>query len=219
MGEVAPKEYIIFEDPIIENICMQRFSSDGIGVTAGDLASVDDTTFRYYFIATIADASSVVKFNEFRYFTNVTNFYSFTAYTSLTEITPPDSIRTYYNYCLRNTQVEHFEVNSGVTDIPNFTFRACLSLKEIIIPSTLQTLGGNATFYGSTALIYVAFHSTTPPTISGGTNLFQNANNCKIYVPYSADHSILSAYQSATVWANYSSRIQELNPDGTVPNS
>jgi hypothetical protein len=50
--------------------------------------------------------------------------------------------------------------------------------------------------------------STTPPTLDN-TNAFTINTGTKIYVPYSADHSILSAYQSANIWSYLSSSIEE----------
>jgi hypothetical protein len=50
--------------------------------------------------------------------------------------------------------------------------------------------------------------ATTPPTITGALSAGTP------YVPYSADHSILAAYQNA--WGSYYSTIKEL-PEGWTP--
>lgn len=72
------------------------------------------------------------------------------------------------------------------------------------------------TFRGCTALTTFVIKATTPPTI--GTGLFQSTHAAlKIYVPYSADHSILAAYQAATNWSAYASQIYELDENGEIP--
>jgi hypothetical protein len=53
------------------------------------------------------------------------------------------------------------------------------------------------------------FKPTTPPTLAN-SNAFQNIpSDCIIYVPYSADHSILNAYKTATNWSSQASKMQE----------
>jgi hypothetical protein len=53
------------------------------------------------------------------------------------------------------------------------------------------------------------FKPTAPPALAN-TNAFANiSTDCKIYVPYSADHSILEAYKTETNWSSYASKMQE----------
>lgn len=57
--------YIVFEDPEVASICMQNFSSDGIGVTFADAAGP------YNFDPTeiFRGNTNIVSFNELQYFT------------------------------------------------------------------------------------------------------------------------------------------------------
>ena len=79
------------------------------------------------------------------------------------------------------------------------------SLEIVTFPSTVSQLG-NYTFRNCTALREVHIAATTPPTLR--TDVFLNTPSTMIiYVPYSSDHSVLSAYQTA--WANLAEQIQE----------
>ena len=56
-------------------------------------------------------------------------------------------------------------------------------------------------------LTTVIFRSTTPPTCTNTNSTFSINNNVTFYVP---DNSV-SAYQSATVFSNYASRIRGIS--------
>jgi len=51
--------------------------------------------------------------------------------------------------------------------------------------------------------------ATTPPTLANKNAFNSIADDCKIYVPYSEDHSILNAYKNATNWSTYADYIFE----------
>lgn len=115
------------------------------------------------------------------------------------------------------------------------SFGACYSVVEFKFPPTLTSLGGFATVGNDWPLPKIEFpatlteiiqannfsrlknveawifNSTTPPTLAA--NCF-NTNINPIYVPYSADHSIMNAYQNATNWNVYRDRIQEKSIPG-----
>lgn len=96
----------------------------------------------------------------------------------------------------------------GLTSIGNAVFQNCYSLLRLWFPSTLTSIGQNA-FNGCAGVKEYHFRSTTPPTLAN-TNAFTGTPTLsKIYVPYSADHSILNAYKNATNWSNYASRMEE----------
>lgn len=84
-------------------------------------------------------------------------------------------------------------------------FSNCYSIKTIIIPNTLTSIANNV-FQNCYNILEYHFKSTTPPAL--GTNVFTGINqNCKIYVPYSEDHSVLNAYK--TQWSNWADYIVE----------
>lgn len=127
---------------------------------------------------------------------------------------------------------------SGLWPISNFTigvrsfrgesnFQGCTSLKEVVFGYLAPAgLGGVRdipanTFKNCTSLKLVKMYSGSTPTSVGDGVLLANTNafdNCPatmtIGVPWSADHSILQAYQTATNWSTYASQMYEM---GSVP--
>ena len=154
--------------------------------------------------------------------------YTFHNCSSITSLTIPDNITTIdwyaFSYCSGLTSIN---IPSGVTSINNFTFSNCSSLPSITIPSGVTSIGSSAfqncsslasvtipsgvtsiadyAFKGCSSLTSITVEATTPPTL--GYDVFDNTNNCPIYVPASS----VNAYKSATNWSNYSSRIQAIS--------
>ena len=89
-------------------------------------------------------------------------------------------------------------------DSYNGTFDGCTSLKSVVLPETITTIGRRS-FYGCTSLKTLICKATTPPTISN-TDAFQNVTFNIIYVPLES----VDAYKSATIWTNYASKIQAI---------
>ena len=160
---------------------------------------------------------------------SVTRFgdYAFKECTNLTTIDIPDGV-TYIGYnvfenCLSLTTVN---IPNGVTkieysafqgcsnlttvNIPNSVtlidtnaFYNCISLASVTIPSSVTKINNRA-FYGCGGLTSITCEATTPPTL--GNSVFNNTNNCPIYVPAAS----VTAYQGASGWSTYSSRIQAI---------
>lgn len=115
--------------------------------------------------------------------------------------------------------------NSGITKVSNLGhvsnlgqygfFQNCPNLTEVRVPKTVTRIG-DLTFYQCPSLVTLILLPTNPPTLAT-TRAIGGATGRKIYVPYSSDHSILSAYKSAQNWSNFEDDIFELNQDGTVP--
>ena len=131
---------------------------------------------------------------------------------NLNNITIPSSVTSIlagaFNGCNSLTNIT---IPSGVTNIADATFRYCYSLASITIPSGVTAIASNA-FYQCYGMAEYHLLPTTPPTL-GATNAFTGiAADCKIYVPYSADHSILNAYQTASNWSTYASYMVEESP-------
>lgn len=125
--------------------------------------------------------------------------------------------------------LEEVTLPNTCTTLPGYAFGSCYSLSRITLSNSLTTIGANA--FGYTAITTVtvpanvtsignyAFQScqtlkevhmlpTSPPTL--GTNVFSESYKLSsIYVPYSSDHSVLEAYQAATNWSAYASKILE----------
>lgn len=75
--------------------------------------------------------------------------------------------------------------------------------------ATTVLIGSGVTFIGANAfkrqhnLTSITIRATTPPTLDS-TSAFQYTNDCPIYVPAES----VTAYQTATNWSAYASRIQ-----------
>ena len=96
-----------------------------------------------------------------------------------------------------------------LTSITTNNIYNCYSLEEpVIVPSTVTSIGTNAfTGYGHNELYLLP---KNPPTLA--TTSIPKNGDMTIYVPYSADHSILNAYKTATNWSTYASYMQEMQP-------
>lgn len=103
--------------------------------------------------------------------------------------------------------VTHFVIPGTYTNIVTDTLRAS-SVKKLWIPASVTSISATAFAY-NTLLEEVHVRAIAPPTL-GSTNSFRDLpSTCIIYVPYSSNHSILSAYQSATNWSTFSAQMQE----------
>lgn len=85
--------------------------------------------------------------------------------------------------------------------IGNSAFYGCSSLTSVTINA--YSIGWDA-FQNCTSLQYIATKSSTPPTLNSLGGVFENTNNCPIYVPSGS----VATYKSASGWRDYSSRIQ-----------
>lgn len=133
---------------------------------------------------------------------------------------PNDSL-TLSNWCFSYGLYTTFIVHEGLTTIPDSCCRDCPNLSYVDLPSTITSIGSSA-FRQNSSLSTFIIRATTPPPISSSTYDIPNNTNLKIYVPYSADHSILNSYQTANIWSNYkdsqnNSKIHELDENGNIP--
>lgn len=145
--------------------------------------------------------------------------------TTLTSITIPDSV-TYINSdafrgCIN---LEGLSIGSGVTTINQYAFSRCFSLTSVTIPNNVTFIGKEA-FYHCTGLTSVTLGSSVNTiddsgfidctslqsitclatrAASLGSSVFDNTNDCPIYVPAAN----VNDYKA--VWSSYSSRIQPI---------
>lgn len=111
-------------------------------------------------------------------------------------------------FCQNTDSLESITIPSGTTAIAQSCFFSATSLVRVFIPSGVTAIGSGA-FSTCSSLEEVHLLPTTPPALDN-TNAFNNIQDyCKIYVPYSADHSILATYQTASNWSTYASYMQE----------
>ena len=122
---------------------------------------------------------------------------------SLTSVNIPNSLTRIGNAvfwsCRSLTSVT---IPNSVTSIGS-AFNWCTSLTSVTIPNSVTSIDGDA-FSNCTSLTNITVNATTPPTL--GTRVFDNTNDCPIYVPASS----VSAYKTAENWSTYASRIQPI---------
>ena len=112
-----------------------------------------------------------------------------------------------FYYCSGLTSIT---IPNSVTRIYGCAFYKCSSLTRVIIPSAISSIDAQA-FYSCSSLTSVTCLAATPPTL--GLIPFNNtpiaSGTGYIYVPAAS----VSAYQSASGWSDYASRIT------AIPNS
>lgn len=142
---------------------------------------------------------------------NVTSIgnYAFCNCYALTSFTTPDGITSIGNYAFYDCYTLASSITpDSVTSIGDNAFYDCYALTSFTIPDGVTSIGNNA-FSFCYGIAEYHLLPTTPPTLTGA-NVFSNiTNDCIIYVPYSADHSILEAYKTATNWSTHESKMQE----------
>lgn len=136
-----------------------------------------------------------------------------------------DKLTTIEGYAFSTTGLVLVKSLGSITTLPNGgvsggvfgcnVYATGGTLREIWLPATLTSIGTYC-FNGQDVMERLVCLATTPPTLDS-TSFRRTPNTLRFFVPYSANHSILSAYQTATNWSTYASRIYELNEDGTIP--
>jgi hypothetical protein len=120
---------------------------------------------------------------------------------SIVQITLPSGVKGIGSYAFKRcSSLTTINLSFGLKKIGNQAFSQCTSLQGIVVPNGVEQIGESA-FSGCTSLTSITINSTTPPTI--GSSLFNNTNNCPIYVPVGS----VDTYKSATNWSTYASRI------------
>ena len=180
---------------ISSNAFSYCFSLASITIPAS-VTSISSNAFYYcYSLASITIPASVTSIGS--------DAFSFC--TSLASITIPASVTSIssdsFHYCYSLASIT---ISDSVTHISSGAFYYCLSLASITIPDSVTSIGGNA-FYNCFGMAEYHLKPTTPPTLYS-TNAFSGIpSDCIIYVP----KGCLEAYQNATNWTTYASKMQE----------
>ena len=127
--------------------------------------------------------------------------YAFAYNRNLTTLSIPSKVTTIGTYAFYdNRSLRTLSLNQNLEAIEGECFENCYSLQTVTIPDSVTTIGNTAFRYCS-GLTSITIEATTPPTL--GTNVFDNTNDCPIYVPCAS----VNAYRTATNWSAYADRI------------
>ena len=134
--------------------------------------------------------------------------YGFSHCYRIEKINIPAGITSIGDYAFSNDyNLRGVELPEGLTTIGKNAFQSCFAFFEFVIPSTVTSIAAFAFLYSDGAASFKV-RATTPPALE--PTAFQAAfGDLNIYVPYSADHSILEAYKTATGWCSKADHIFE----------
>lgn len=122
----------------------------------------------------------------------------------LVSVIIPDTVTTIENNVFQGcANLTSVNIPDSITTIKNYAFNGCSSLTSIVIPNSVTSIGA-AAFNDCSSLTSITVEATTPPTL--GYSVFDNTNNCPIYVPAES----VSVYKGAQYWDNYRNRIQAI---------
>lgn len=128
----------------------------------------------------------------------------------LTSYIIPDGVssigREAFEYCRNLTSIT---IPAGVTSIGPWAFSNCSNLTSIVIPEGVTSIDNRA-FYGSAGLLSITCMSVTPPSLND--SVFEDTNNCPIYVP----NESVESYKTALKWSAYADRIFGIDVNGSV---
>ena len=198
--EILHQQYVLWRRK------SERITNDEIWYTSTDgnvVTPTSTTGFGASIVSnTYTDGKGIIKFDGDVTFIAKNTFSN---KTTLASIEIPNAVTIIdemaFNSCYGLTSVN---IPDSVTDIKTGAFIHCTGLTSIEIPSSVTTIGGYAVFYNCNSLTSITCLRTTPPTI--GTTIFDNTNNCPIYVPAES----VNAYKTATNWSKYANRIQAI---------
>lgn len=112
----------------------------------------------------------------------------------------PKTIRSIGDGAFYASSIEYIDIPEGILELNGDAIQNCEKLKNIVLPSTLNTIIGDSAFTGLEELKSVKCFSANPPVFDGnfpfeGTNL----TNCILYVPKNS----VSLYKDETYWSDF----------------
>ena len=99
-------------------------------------------------------------------------------------------------------KLKSVKLPSTITSIGSNAFEECRSLKEIELSSNVTSIGSSA-FRNCSSLTSLIVRATTPPTL--GSSAIPTTNNIGVFIKVPS--ASVSAYQGASGWSSYASKI------------
>ncbi len=145
---------ILFEDPVVEDVCVENWDTDGDGqLSYIEAATVTSIGLQFQ----IPDKTLIRSFNELRYFTELESieYKAFYGCSSLTGILIPDGVTTIGGSVLGGcSSLTSINLPNGITAIGAGAFEDCISLTSITIPKGVTEIR-ESTFRGCSSLTSV----------------------------------------------------------------
>ena len=143
--------YITFVDPIVKQICVANWGSNG-EITYEQAAAVTDLNGAFDYWSNNPPTEQITSFNELQYFTGLTILGEspdgngqFTGAEELTSIILPPNLTIIgyntFNNCLNLTSVV---IPNSVTSIGDKAFNNCIRLTSITIGNSVTSIGDSA---------------------------------------------------------------------------
>lgn len=130
--------------------------------------------------------------------------HTFEECSGLTSVTIGNSVTSIGDNAFKScSSLASINVPDSVTSIGAYAFQYCENLTSIDIPSGITSIRSGA-FATCSRLTSVTVLAATPPTL--GSSVFNNTNNCTIYVPSAS----VETYKTASGWSSYASMIQAM---------
>ncbi|MGN1240228.1 MAG: leucine-rich repeat protein, partial [Paludibacteraceae bacterium] len=127
-----------------------------------------------------------------------------------TTVTLPATLRRIVNYAFADNEGlgPNLVIPEGVTEIGQCAFRNGTGLREVVLPSTLQSISEGA-FESCWNISSITMNTTTPPACG---NLFYDVpvTGKALYVPYDA----YDTYTNTDYWKNFA--VKSIAPIGTL---
>lgn len=161
-------KYIVFADPVVEQICVTNFSSDGVGVTEEDAAAVTSLG------SVFKGNTEITSFNELGTFgvtelnrsafegctnlsdvdvSNMTVIGSRAFFGSGLEILDAPNVQSFGGTAFESSKLKVIKNIDSIIDLGYSTFASCSQLTSVNLPNNL-TMIPNSTFYNSVNLRY-----------------------------------------------------------------
>ena len=123
----------------------------------------------------------------------------------LASVKLPDGITTIEQYAFTQCySIISVTIPDGVTSIEQSAFGNCYGMMVMTVPDSVTSIGASA-FSRCYSMKEYHFKGTTPPTLANKDAFSAIQSDCIIYVPRGS----LEAYQTATNWSTYASKMQE----------
>lgn len=178
MLNMEKEEYIVFADPVVEQICATNWG-DGVGITPSQAKRVTNLG------GVFQNNTQIVSFDELEYFTGLTilNYYANTAYgtfrncTNLKSVVLPSSVKTLYSTFTGCSNLESVGSLENVETLSNNAFYGCSKLAINVYMPKLNSISSTAFMHSGITKISSLGNLTSIPSAGGNNGVFRNCKH------------------------------------------